>query len=60
MSTKYNKISPISITKSINNQHFTFSPRMAICLLSNNTSGLASSFKIESAPPGGANVINSQ
>lgn len=44
----------------IENHNVTFSPRIAICLLSNNTSGWASSFKIESAPPGGAKFTNSQ
>lgn len=44
----------------LGNHNITFSPRIAICLLSNNTSGWASSFKIESAPPGGARLTNSQ
>lgn len=40
--------------------YLTFSPRIIICLLSNCTSGRASSFKMESAPPGGDVPINLQ
>jgi hypothetical protein len=40
--------------------YITFSPRIIICLLSNCTSGKASSFKMESAPPGGDEPMSFQ